>query len=765
MGVDTIAKKALNRLTGHRSIPIQEAVHDIADLELVISSDYMTEFSIGKALFLRDKKNDAAYKKTDLIGSYRHRDRQHAALSLEQYFYKCFRKEGFYEDRDSKRKKYRILVPKGLQCKPCYPVTYEYARGMLVMHLPWDKDNPLDDILNDHDLTIRIFLRMVGNREFPLYVLAEYNRVVSYALRYRFECIAKEGKHSAEGFDVNDCDEDLQDTYVNWEHSCHISSGEGMKSNSTFNEMHGDIGLQHDWSMPFFKGIRATDTMDGCNYVNYLRQTFYDRESDEESGHVFIPRNKNGKPYKLTDLNDKQQVVVLSALDAMLKFLTNDPDYIPFRATVVGCGGTGKSHIINTMIALVREITQRNDTIKVAAPSGGAAYNVQGCTLHRLLSLSVDPKTLCNDLSEEKCSELAQRLENLLMLIVDERSMISSGMLAATERNLRHCAFGQQNQSEPWGGVPVVIFFGDDHQLMPVKECGVIEGFGRRQGIKLPSTTRKSGNQQVHEEKGNNYFIEDLTQNVITLTENYRTAKDPMFGNILSRLRVGACTESDADILLKRSLAKFNPQDRAIIENHPKTLWLFTRNWEKNRKNVEKLVELSNRDKVPIARLRCQWHTNRCYSTGKQTVTRRHFKQSNMVIHTDLCVGASVSLNGINIVPEAGLYNGARGVVVDIKYDTVAGPNDKHGDFLPKYIVVDFPGLRLGKAKPWDSNHPTVSWYRTNALIVLYNHFLYVIHCSSFSACSNTNDGDIMREKMLHCKVLSSGSSICLYSS
>ncbi len=30
-----------------------------------------------------------------------------------------------------------------------------------------------------------------------------------------------------------------------------------------------------------------------------------------------------------------------------------------------------------------------NDTVKVGAPSGAAAYNVQGSTLHRLLGISV----------------------------------------------------------------------------------------------------------------------------------------------------------------------------------------------------------------------------------------------------------------------------------------------------------------------------------------------------------------------------------------
>ncbi len=44
----------------------------------------------------------------------------------------------------------------------------------------------------------------------------------------------------------------------------------------------------------------------------------------------------------------------------------------------MGCGGTGKSFIINAINSIVRNITQMNDTVKVGAPSEAAAYNVQG---------------------------------------------------------------------------------------------------------------------------------------------------------------------------------------------------------------------------------------------------------------------------------------------------------------------------------------------------------------------------------------------------
>ena len=69
---------------------------------------------------------------------------------------------------------------------------------------------------------------------------------------------------------------------------------------------------------------------------------------------------------------------MIAATDTIVKFLKNVKKYKPLRATVMGCGGTGKSFIINIIILIIRNMTQMNDTVKVGAPSGAAAYNVQG---------------------------------------------------------------------------------------------------------------------------------------------------------------------------------------------------------------------------------------------------------------------------------------------------------------------------------------------------------------------------------------------------
>ena len=81
----------------------------------------------------------------------------------------------FFVDSTTKREKHRILIPKGLNCRPRYPVDYDYAKGMLVMHRPWSVRNPLTDLLNGEEETIKTFLQLIERNEMPLYVLSEFH--------------------------------------------------------------------------------------------------------------------------------------------------------------------------------------------------------------------------------------------------------------------------------------------------------------------------------------------------------------------------------------------------------------------------------------------------------------------------------------------------------------------------------------------------------------------------------------------------------------
>ncbi len=174
-----------------------------------------------------------------------------------------------------------------------------------------------------------------------------------------------------------------------------------------------------------------------------------------------------------------------------------------------------------------------NDILKVGAPSGAAAYNVQGSTLHRLLVISVSRP-------EEKVTgtvleNLQECLKHLLCLIIDERSMLSSKVLAAAERNVRHSVYKGQNGGEIWGGVPVVLLFGDNYQLFPVIEEGAIQGYLKKK-LKVPQTpTAKTSASQLLCQRGSYLFTHVMSETVFTLDKNYRV-KNKEFCDLLGRL-------------------------------------------------------------------------------------------------------------------------------------------------------------------------------------------------------------------------------------
>jgi hypothetical protein len=73
-----------------------------------------------------------------------------------------------------------------------------------------------------------------------------------------------------------------------------------------------------------------------------------------------------------------------------------------------------------------------------------------------------------------------------------------------------------------------------------------------------------------------------------------------------------------------------------------------------------------------------------------------HFDRNSYDQRTDICVGARVAISNVNFLPEIGLYNGAIGNVIEIIYnDRPVGPNNKQHYHLAKYVMVNFPNLRL----------------------------------------------------------------------
>jgi hypothetical protein len=162
--------------------------------------------------------------------------------------------------------------------------------------------------------------------------------------------------------------------------------------------------------------------------------------------------------------------------------LLEQPSKLPLKTTQC-CFATLGVLVCCAVVACIRRMFQNNNSVIVAAPTGAAAHNVGGQTIHR--EFKIDMRKKQSGLSTSSKEALLNKLETTIAVFYDERSMISQNVLGKTEENVRIIAHGGGHNHEDWGGIPVVVLFGDDYQLNPPCEAGAIDSFFQEEIIRL----------------------------------------------------------------------------------------------------------------------------------------------------------------------------------------------------------------------------------------------------------------------------------------
>ena len=214
---------------------------------------------------------------------------------------------------------------------------------------------------------------------------------------------------------------------------------------------------------------------------------------------------------------------------------------------LTGKAGTGKT----TFLKYLRQNTFKK--MVVAAPTGVAAINAGGVTLHSLFQLpfapfipqgrggegTVDSHSLLSQIRFNK--EKLNLLRNLELLVIDEASMVPSHTVDAIDTILRSI---KRRQHLPFGGTQV-LFIGDLHQLPPVvrnQEWEFLKNY-------YPSV----------------FFFDSmvLRENVpvmIELKEIFRQ-RDNAFITVLSEIRHNNLTLENLSLLNSRLQPDFIPAD------------------------------------------------------------------------------------------------------------------------------------------------------------------------------------------------------------
>ena len=131
---------------------------------------------------------------------------------------------------------------------------------------------------------------------------------------------------------------------------------------------------------------------------------------------------------------------------------------------ITGSAGTGKSFLVNH---ICKELDAKGITYRVLAPTGVAALNVGGQTIHRFLGLRPDIRTPDDYIKIFKRSKVPWL--TLKVLIIDEVSMIHPNLFMLFDAICR--VHIRNRMGQPFGGLQLILL-GDYFQLSPVPEKG-----------------------------------------------------------------------------------------------------------------------------------------------------------------------------------------------------------------------------------------------------------------------------------------------------
>ena len=247
--------------------------------------------------------------------------------------------------------------------------------------------------------------------------------------------------------------------------------------------------------------------------------------------------------------------------DLAFRFVTETSENI----FLTGKAGTGKT----TFLKYLKENSTKN--IIVAAPTGVAAINAGGVTLHSLFQLPFHPFLPTKINRDDLISKIRfnnqrqQLLRRMDLLIIDEISMVRADVMDAIDTILKSV---RRNYDLPFGGVQLLCI-GDLHQLPPVannNEWNILSEYYASPFF------------------FDSVAIKQQTPLLIELIKIYRQ-KEESFVELLNKVRNNEMSALEFENLNKKFIPDFKPS----IED--KYITLTSHNNQADKINQQHLVE------------------------------------------------------------------------------------------------------------------------------------------------------------------------------
>ena len=217
---------------------------------------------------------------------------------------------------------------------------------------------------------------------------------------------------------------------------------------------------------------------------------------------------------------------------------------------LTGNAGTGKSTLLNHWRS-----TRHQRRILLAAPTGIAALNIGGTTIHRLIHLTpgLTPEQAARRVRDWKPQWLSP-LQVADTLIIDEISMMRADLMDTLDLTCQHA----RHDTRPFGGIRLIMT-GDLNQLPPVVTRDDQAMFGPHHRWAGPWMFQS-------------HVIQQLTRSRrlahIHLTRTHRQT-DPAFIRLLDAIRAGHPTQNQLDLLNRQASRRPDPNGISLTAlNH-----------------------------------------------------------------------------------------------------------------------------------------------------------------------------------------------------
>ncbi|KAM5545625.1 hypothetical protein V8D89_000663, partial [Ganoderma adspersum] len=343
-----------------------------------------------------------------------------------------------------------------------------------------------------------------------------------------------------------------------------------------------------------------------ARWANVDHMASYIADQRREAAEEVESNDDMAAPIDVETLEQEQLAVFQRFIETYTKILQQEP-VEPMRLNIDGTAGCGKTYLIRAICQELRRMAIDYgclDPIRVLAPSGVAAWNINGRTIHSALSIPATNSSAFPLLMGTHLATLQQQFNGVHFLIVDEKSMLPP----VGDRPLYAPPSPVENASEPAqasrDGATLYAMF--------------------RESFRLKVVHRQQGDSEVQQQ----------------------------FRQLLDHARNGGLSTDDWKLLLTRCEGQLPLAEQTTFKD---AMCLFTTADAVETANLERLIALNS----PCARIKAR------HDGGPEAVAATTEDAAGLEPEFVVARGAKVMITR-NVWQQHGLVNGATGIVEDV---------------------------------------------------------------------------------------------------